>query len=111
VVVKLIVVMKYKDAFGAEPTGKAELHVGQNEGVTEQGDYVFPARTVVNGKIITEGKVLYFRNNTIDELDFDKAAADGYAKLNNAGLSRDGKWMFVRGKNTINTEGFGQKAI
>jgi hypothetical protein len=101
--------MNYKDAFGAEPTGSAELHVGRNEGVTAGGDVIFPAQLRIDGKAVREGKVLYFRNNLISELDFEKAGADGYAKVNNAGLSRDGKWLFVKGKNTIDTEGVGVK--
>jgi hypothetical protein len=102
--------MKYAEVFGAQPAGKPELHVAQNEGMTEQGDFVFPAQTRVNGKTVASGKVLFFRNNDIADLDFDAVGGDGYARLTNAGLSRDGKWIFVRGKNTINTEGFGVKA-
>jgi hypothetical protein len=101
--------MNYKDAFGAEPTGKPELHLGRNEGITEGGDIIFPAQLRVDGKAVQAGKVLYFRNNPIADLDFDKAGTDGYAKVTNAGLSRDGKWIFVRGKNTINTDGVGVK--
>ena len=101
--------MDYKTTFGEEPTGKPELHLSKNEGVTEGGDVIFPAEERVNGKAVRAGKVLYFRNNSISELDFDVKGTDGYAKVTNAGLSRDGKWLFIKGKNTIDTAGVGVK--